>query len=109
MTSHLCHFTVTYLNVCVRGGPQVCLQYLVLANMLSNNRTNPLDATNTKMLKNDPKVRPFSDLRLAYERNEVPEFGKGKIKSNQIKSQKNISGQTKRTTETKNGMGWVCP
>jgi COP9 signalosome complex subunit 2 len=53
-----------------------CLKYMLLANMLSDNRINPFDSQDTKAYQNDPQITTMTQLTDAYLANDIGAFGK---------------------------------
>lgn len=53
-----------------------CLQYMLLANMLSSNRINPFDSQETKAYEKDRAITVMTQLTDAYLANDITSFDK---------------------------------
>lgn len=53
---------------------QVCLKYVVLANMLSLSDINPFDSREAKAYQDDPEIKTMMNLRRAYDAHESTLF-----------------------------------
>ena len=49
-------------------------KYLVLANMLSQSDINPFDSQEAKPYKSDPEIQAMTELREAYQNNDIDQF-----------------------------------
>lgn len=66
----------SYQEIGDRLKAKQCLQYVVVANMLSGGASNPFDAREAKAFQNDPDIQVIGNLRVAYEECDTDRFNK---------------------------------